>query len=431
MKSDSQESLAPRDLSVVNDYKIRKEMFSASENLLKKIRKLEKEHADFLSWDQLLYQDWYNVTFRKELQEGELLNKRLRTLSTFQIHLNQIIQASKVTPQRAYFMLKDEEVQYQSGDEEWKFVIDSLRQQRFENATKNKMPQEQAVSADANPDIQTVNLNSEQVVSELNLADILHEDDSTLSGLRRCARAIYHYLNDIDDSMMGRHLADATGGYQLFKESFQIAMKCGNWKLLARIWKTGEVYQQRFLKPMPAHLKDFLQQIFSEYNCEEESENGSTENLTETEISLRSSYRKLARMLHPDVQEADVTLQFQEWSAKKWLKVQAAYKERDHEALKRLEIICMAEQGQLNHMTMDEIYQSSLVLADELASLKKSLSSCRKHPAWKFSSRRRYDALTKKLRKELQTRFAPVEEQVHTLEAFLQSLQGTSQANLH
>lgn len=406
-------SRSPRSLSVVDDYNIRKEMFTASSNLLKKIRKLENDHADFLRWDQILYQDWYNLTFRDELQAGELLEKRHKVLTTFQVHLKHVATTSKVPLERAYTMLKEEEIQYQAGDEVWKFVIDKLRKNRFDTATHAK-PTSSGYST------------AEQIVDEpaVNFADIFFSDDSALSGLRRRARSVYHYLNDIDDGMMARHLSVPMAGYQLFKETFQIAMKCGDWKLLGRIWKTADpAVQQRFLKNMPLHLKDFLQQIISENAMEETLE----QEQVEAEHLLRSTYRKLARMLHPDKQIGEASLEHQEWASIKWQRVQDAYKAQDHDALKRIELLCMAELGQLNDLTIDEIYQSSLVLNEELEVLKKNLKVYSKHPAWKFSTRRSYETLKKLARIEIEKRFGPLEEEVKILEGFLKTLSAAAQ----
>ena len=201
----SHDSHSPRSLSVVDDFNIRKDLFLASSNLLAKIRKLEKDHADFSRFDQILYQDWYNVTFRNELQAGEILERRHHMLSTFQVHLNHVATTAQVSAFRAYHLLKEEEIQYQSGDEAWKFVIEKLRQNRFESATKSQTASSKA-SVNKSP--------SEPIV---NFEDIFFRDDSALSGLKRKARSVYHYLNDVDDGTMARHMSVPSAGYQLFK----------------------------------------------------------------------------------------------------------------------------------------------------------------------------------------------------------------------
>lgn len=409
---------SPRSLSVVDDHKIRKDLFSASANLLGKIRKLEKDHADFLRWDQILYQDWYNLTFRNELQAGEALEKRHKVLTTFQVHLKHVATTSNVPLERAYYMLKEEEIQYQAGDDVWRFVIDKLRKNRFDTATHTK-PLATASSGSSSSS------SAEEMFEEpTNFAEIFFKDDSALSGLRRRARSVYHYLNDIDDGMMARHMSVPMAGYQLFKETFQIAMKCGDWKLLGRIWKTADpAYQQRFLRNMPLHLKEFLQQIISENATEEALE----KEQIEAEHLLRSTYRKLARLLHPDKQVGEVSLEHQEWASIKWQRVQDAYKAQDHDALKRIELLCMAELGQLNDLTTDEIYQSSLVLNEELEVLKRSLKVYRKHPAWKFSTRRSYETLKNQARLEIEKRFGPLEAEVQLLESLLKTLSAAEQ----
>lgn len=399
-------SCASRCPSVTDDFKIRTEMFSATASLLKKIRKLEKDHADFLRWDQLLYEDWYNLTFRKERLAGEQLERRYRTLTTFHLHLKHVAETSNVSLARAYVLLKEEEHQYQAGDEDWKFVIENLRHQRLKWAAKDPAPESEK--------------RIEHFVTEslFPSAELAGSTAGGLGSLNRQARSVYHYFGEAGDEVMNRHFVDPTVGYELFKEVFQIAMKCGDWKLLARIWKnTSLPYQQKLLKPMPSHLKDFLHQMIGSVL----QEGTPSSEIAEQDLILRSTYRKLARLLHPDMQ-AESSVIFQEWSLKMWQKVQTCYKARDHQGIRRLELICMAELGNLSDLTLDEIYESSLVFAEELEALKKNLRSYRKHPAWRFSSRRGYEALTMRISRELKKRFGPLEAEVKAMEDLLKEV---------
>ncbi|MFM6929255.1 MAG: hypothetical protein ACKOX6_12380 [Bdellovibrio sp.] len=394
-----------RDLSVIDDQKIRTEMFSTTASLLKQIRKLEKDHADFMHWDQILYEDWYNLTFRKERLAVEQLERKYRTLATFHIHLKYIAETSQVSLARAFTLLKEEEHQFQCGDEDWKFIIGKLRQQRLEAANKNKTSAE-THNTPREPDTLIL------------AAEVIENEDSGLSTMNRHERSIYYYLREIDDTAMARHFAEASTGYKLFKESFQIAMKSTDWKLLFKIWKnSSQAYQQNLLKPMPHHLKEFLSQTIA--NAESEYTNESE--VLEKEIAFRSTYRKLARMLHPDTQSPESSPQFQEWSLKTWQKVQTAYKAKDHHTLRRLELMCMAELGDLSGLTLDEIYQSSLIFAEELGTLKKNLSSFRKHPAWRFSSRRGYEALTMRITRQFKKRIQPLEADIKAMEQILKN----------
>ncbi|WP_413574856.1 hypothetical protein ACLVWU_11510 [Bdellovibrio sp. HCB290] len=393
------------ELYIVDDQKIRKDLFSVSAVLIKKIRKLEKEHADFLLSDQIQYQDWHSLTFREELHELEVLEKRHRILSTFEVHLNHVAATSKVSLQQAYLMLKEEEGQYQAGDDVWRFVIDNLRKTRFQAATQ---------------DLDKSALHQTPVEDgPVDFAEVFFKDDSVLSGLKRKARSVYHYLNDIDDGKMVQHMEVPLAGYRLFRESLQIAMKCGDWRLLGRVWKTASpAYQQRYLRNMPLHLKKFLQRIIDENEREEaiESEQSAGEK------GLRETYRKLVVLLHPDRQFSQ-SVEYQRWAAIKWQRVQDAFERGDQSALERISLLCRAELGQLNDLTVDEIQQSSSLLQEELEVLQASLVDCRKHPAWKFSSRRSYDSLKIQVQEKLQKSLKPLRAQVRVFEETLKGFE--------
>jgi hypothetical protein len=61
-----EETRPVRNLMVIDDRKVRMELFRATASILKKIKKLESGHEAFVIIDQRLYQDWYNLTFRPE-----------------------------------------------------------------------------------------------------------------------------------------------------------------------------------------------------------------------------------------------------------------------------------------------------------------------------------------------------------------------------
>lgn len=389
------------DLQKADDQKIRNDLFSTSSQLIKKIRKLEKDHADFLLCDQTMYHDWRKLTFREELQEIEALEKRQKVLSTFQVHLGYIASTSQVSPAQAYAILKEEETQYQAGDDVWKYVIDNLRKTRYETATQ---------TPPGNPKI------SVESVEKVDFAEIFFKDDSALSGLKRTARSVYHYLNDIDNQKMEQHLADPAAGYRLFKESLQITIKCGDWHLLGRLWKNADpTYRQRYLHNMPLHLKKFWQKVISENDRDESLRDAGAD----VDSVLRSTYHKLVRLVHPD-KLTSAAVEYQQWASVKWQRTQVAYQQGDLAALKRLELLCLAELGQLNDLTIEEISQCSDLFKTELESLKKSLAQCSKNPAWKFSSRRSYESLKESEHAELRKRLIPLRADVSAMEVLLE-----------
>lgn len=398
-------AMASHSLLVIDDHKLRREKFSNTADILKKIRKLEKDHEAFISKDQRLYEDWFNLMFRQEQQEIESLERRYHSLSTFLIHLEYLSFTSQVSMEQAYLLLKDEERQYREGDEDWKFVIESLRQQRLEHAQKARASTSRTLFD----------------VSEGSSVESPTGGPSKvdLSRLNRKDRTIYYYLKEISDVSLRRHLGDSNTGYELFREAFHVVMKCEDWQLLTRIWQAvPATFQRRLLKTMPLHLADFLNQLIAESQGTEQDTQKSEEN----ELQVKSVYRKLARMLHPD-SILHFSEDFKKWAQKSWQDVQRAYQKKDLARLKRLEFFTVVQLDQLNSLTMDEIQESSQIFAEELEYLQKSLKAYRKHPAWRFSSRKGYESLALKVRRDFKARMSPLQAEVVNLQAMLRGLE--------
>lgn len=405
-----------RDLLLIDDQKIRKEMFSATASILKKMKRLEQDHEAFLNWDQRLYESWYQLTFHRELAEAEKLQRRHQTLCNFQLHLQFLAQKSNLSPEKAYVLLLEEERQYQNGDEEWRFVIEKLRQHRLEFALAAQETKSQKKELGDLPVTGTL----------FDVAGIPSEPEPApkvpgtvdLSGLTRKERTTYYYLKEISEETLEKHFANPTLGYALFKDAFHIAMKCEDWLLLARLWQSHFfAYRQRLLKFMPSHLLDFLNQMITEARTQNED----PQEALERELELKTLYRKLVRLLHPDTRPASDSSDLSGEIQKLWLEVQQAYKAKDLKTLKRLELMSLIYLEQLNSLTLDEIYESSLIFTEELEKLKQRVKASRKHPAWRFTSRRSYETLARKTREHLQKKIDPLAAEVTHLESLFQS----------
>lgn len=395
----------PWNLLVVDDQKIRLTMFAGTATLLKKINKLSRDYEAFQNQDQRLYEDWYNLTFRHERQQEESVDRRLQHLRMFKTHIEYITETSEVSSAEAYRLLQDEEQQYQSGDADWRFVIEMLRKQRFENAQKIKA--------------RSVSIH----ISSPSTGDLFTEESTEqpgVSALTRKERTTLYFLKETHDEVLAQRLNDSKIGFTLFKESFQVALKSADWSLLAKLWKCSHrIFQERLLKNMPEHLHDFLNQMLTEHgkslevhNCDPQAD----------EIFVKTTYRKLVRLLHPDSVVGFDNFEKRDWIQKMWQKVQDAYLRKDVQKLKFLDYMVVLQLGHLNTLTMDEIYESSLLFAGELENLKKKIKAFRKHPAWNFSSRRGYESLTIRTRQELQGRINSKLGEAEVLEAWLAAI---------
>lgn len=389
------DSSSLKSLLVIDDRKIRTEMFSATAHIIKKMRRIELAHKEFLILDQRLYNDWYNLTFRQENQEKEYLEHRLKALSAFKLHLWYVSETSNLTIQEAFRILKEEERQYQNGDSDWKFIIDKLRQHRTEYAKKKKQ-QKRASLFDSNAS----------------------EDTSNISGLNRKNRTLYYFLKEATDESVEKILNHPSSGIKFFKEIFKAVVTCGDWELLNRLWRLGNIdHKTKILKTLTPQLRNFLTQILNQKSETQIQPQKSSK--IEGDMELKSLFRKLARTLHPDSQKIHPSTEQSEWSQNILQQVQAAYEAKDLHQLKRLEIITLVQLGDLSSLTLDEIYQSSLVFAEELESLKMHIKNDEKHPAWRFSSRRSYKGLSEKIRQDLKKQLAPAKAEVENLESWL------------
>lgn len=401
-------------LLVIDDRSLRNEMFSNTAAIIKKIKTLQRDKTAFLSIDQHLYKEWRNIIFRKELEEAAKVRAKHKALLALSEHLQSLVETSGVSEAKAYLLLKEEQVQYQTGDQDWRYIIEQLRQSRIEHA-KKKREREKAQSLHP---LFIQNQDESETV----------EDVTIVPQLSRHQRALFYYLRELSSEDLNRHFAGSHGD-KILKEAFVITMRCGDWDLLAKIWRASSREAQGFLlKKMPSHMKEFLESKIQEVQNSSpgaqspESFSEKTLKVKDSESSpgdpeLRSLYRKLARVLHPDTRsESSLFIGRQDEALELWRKIQEAYHNRDLPTLKKLDLIYTVQFGDIQSLTMDEIYESSLLFNEELEKLNASLKTYRKHPAWKFSSRRSYKTLNQRIQRELAMGLAPLLEDIERLQ---------------
>lgn len=386
-----------RNLLVINDHQIRFDLFSPTAALMKKIKKLAVSQKDFLNIDKFLYENWFKLTFREETREILFIEQGQKTLLELQIHLHSIAENSAVSLQAADLLLKEEELQYQSGDEDWKFIITKLRKHRLEYAKKKlteKVKGQQNTHGDYFASFFDTNANDESVLPVQGAREC-----PDLTRLNRKSRAIYYYCKEVSSEILEKLLKENRRGQSLFRELFKITMDVGDWSLMAKLWMAAcESYKNKILKNMPSHLMNFLNQLILESNST--SKVSQSDDYILAELNLKTIYHKLARHFHPDVQTEDCGYENLTFAEQMLKGAQEAYLAKDLARLKRLEMMALIHRGDLSSFTLDEIYQSSIVLAQELENLKRSVKLNERHPAWKFSSRRSYNSLVSKIRED-------------------------------
>ncbi|MNK98598.1 hypothetical protein D3C87_1189670 [compost metagenome] len=131
-------------------------------------------------------------------------------------------------------------------------------------------------------------------------------------------------------------------------------------------------------------------------------------------LDAKALYRRLARRLHPDVKKASAKVT-EAWVLQTWLKVQDAYKREDATALERLDLICLIRMEELNQLSLDEIRAGGAALTQEFEDLRFSIRDLKKHPAWKFSTKRAFDSLRSKIREKIRRELEPIKYDIEQL----------------
>lgn len=354
---------------VIDDQPLRKSLFKTASEVLKKIEKLEKEIANFHEKDQSLYHNWYHVTFKAELEKVDKLYDEYNKLAHF--HNSVLAQANMYDQSHteALSALRREEKRYEKGSEDQKRKIQELRLKREEFIEQNR----------------AANNNSDDIQ--------MNED------LRQRKEAFYFF----------EYLLAAIEQRQGFKILSMWDKATPEMRLEA---------EESFHELRGVSIAAFIEMLRHEKSLIDEKESSvkapDTGLTPKNRLNAKALYRKLARRLHPDVIKVSDKVT-DVWVQQTWLKVQDAYKKNDAEALDRLDLITLIRMEELHEISLDEIRASEVALNREFQDLRFSIRDLKKHPAWKFSTKRTFDTLKSKIREKLRRELEPLKYDVEHL----------------
>lgn len=142
-------------------------------------------------------------------------------------------------------------------------------------------------------------------------------------------------------------------------------------------------------------------QEFRRFFAGERPERGSTP--SEHDQRIKERYRRLARILHPDMGSAAGEGDFGATRRKElWLQVQAAYEARDLARLDQLLLLAtISEKGAFFAATISEILALSARLRDALRPLRRQVRELRRSLAWEFADRKDLTDVRKRCEREL------------------------------
>jgi hypothetical protein len=354
---------------IIDDQPIRKDLFKTAAEVLKKIEKLEKELANFHDKDQSLYQNWFQLTFQEDLDKASKLYDEYNRLA--KLHNSVLAQAEMFDQSHgeALAALRREQKQYDKGTEAQKKKIDEKRLQREEFLQKN---QDEEIDFGADEEENDFRKRKEAFYFfELILAAIEQREGFRILAL--WDQATPEMRQDAEESFQELNGVSLTAFIEMLREE--------------RNRVDEDLKETTQPEPPPAHP---------------------------TRPDAKILYRKLARRLHPDVMKTTNKVTAT-WILQTWLKVQDAYKRDDAEALARLDLITLVRMEELHQLSLDEIRASAEALKREHKDMTLSIRDLKKHPAWKFSTKRSFDTLKDKIRKKLRRDLDPIKFDIEAL----------------
>ncbi|MCB1179175.1 MAG: hypothetical protein KDK36_16445 [Leptospiraceae bacterium] len=164
---------------------------------------------------------------------------------------------------------------------------------------------------------------------------------------------------------------------QMLKDNEELKRKCKDPKLKRKLFE------------------EFKKHFEHDENDEDKKEKSESESLEER---VKSRYRKLVRILHPDYRENKEDQELDDI----WHKVQEAYQNKDIEKLDMLLAICNIKEGNFSEeFSISQILDVSLEYKSQLKALKKKLKLAKKDDAWGFTKRKRINFLKNKIKNRL------------------------------
>lgn len=135
-----------------------------------------------------------------------------------------------------------------------------------------------------------------------------------------------------------------------------------------------------------------------------------------TRLKIKSTYRQLVRLLHPDQIQKSVIDSFDALTIDKlWKQVQEAYQEEDLEELEMILVQILIKQEKLDHLSISELIQFNLYSQQKSSFLKTEMNKLKLHFAWNFSRQKSYENIRKKCLIEIQEDLDDLDDKIRQL----------------
>lgn len=438
-KSDSTKHSIKKALLVIDDRPIREQAYSEAKKLINKIDNIEEKIENFRNHDQKLFSDWFNLTFRNKLKKIEDLQLEYANLSRFHNWVVATSKIKKISIFLAYKKMKEEENSYQSGGDEVRKQIEKSRAERDKYICDEIEREERKMYGDDDFGFDEFDGKNNEESANTNDNENTNDDESTDESQFTANRTEAQErellrIKNMTDKKIIKLCRNRDNALAMLATALALAQTPEEYKIFLRVWencphKYQAVFAKEFfskigiqlsvvIKDMRLKIEDFDQ---AENQTEEDSNFNSNEDFQQDYVSrgsgrikinaqeeevLKILYRKIVRLLHPDMQQPES--QLFPWQKKLWVSVQFAYKECDISKLNFFYRVALLRLKELKSLTLSEIQTSRLWLKDELKILERETKQIRNLPAWGFSKKKNYDSVSKRIEKDFDVDFKSI-----------------------
>lgn len=405
-----------REILVIDDEKIRRKAFAEAHKLIKKLDQLESSLESFHSQDQRLFDSWYNLTFKDHRGKIDRLRGEYEHLVRFHNWVIALVKMRGISIARAARFLRKEEREYANANANRRRQIEDERQARDEFIERDFA--------------KGFNENFFEDEDE----DVFGEREESARRRDPGTDAEFGRIHEMTDEEIAEACSTRSGAEDLLSKTVYWAENFEELELFLRVWNltdpdVQDVYARNFERKTGADFDEFLegiredlrdrQKIREEARAQDRArqERRKTKpdparaEAAESSEDIKLLYRKLARRLHPDLQKSGPL----PWQKKLWERVRVAYQAADRRELDRLLRLVLIRSRDLTALTFSEILAGEAALAAELRVLEDEARDLKRMPAWRFSVRKDFAPLKRRLEKALRSESDRLLEEIQNL----------------
>jgi hypothetical protein len=434
-----------RDVLVIDNGPLRQRSFAEAQKVIKKIERLEEKIHIFHTSDQKLFNQWVDLTFRKNRAAEEQARNKYLELARFHNWIVATAHKLEIEMPQAFVLMREEQIRWRNGTEEERRQIDLAREKRedyIRQEMQNPYNESYSYDEDDETDPEDGGIDGLGMVLDQIEDSILDNEPASLSS----AEERIDRILSLPDDQLALALENEEASFMLFDVSLNWGQRHRDYSLFKRIWLLMKNEQKDFFARVyasvtEAPIEEFLQQIglptdWTEEQSKDPEEDeepfnfddeyiGETARPRPTSAKAESSnddkikqvFRKLMRKLHPDMHVSEVKDGPQpEWVQRMWGLVQKAYNERNAGSLERLLKLTLIRMNMLDELSMSEIAEAKHWLKQDFEALEEESADLKNSMAWGFSGKKNYVSLTRKIEKQFEGSLRRIMSEVDTLE---------------